>query len=159
MNSVLFICSANICRSPMAMGLLRSLIEDSNKQWKIESAGVWDMGDQQVAANTQLVLKECGIDLNEHTARIVTGTILGEFNLVLVMEDIHKEVLKLAFPEYTDRIYMLSEMVGEIYNIVDPIGGSLADFEETALEMERILTEGIEKISILAVEKFISDAS
>jgi protein-tyrosine phosphatase len=159
MNSVLFICSANICRSPMAMGLLRSLIEDSSDQWKIESAGVWDMGNQQVAVNTQLVLKERGIDLNDHTSRAVTGTMLSEFNLVLVMEDIHKEVLNLAFPEYTDRIYMLSEMVGEVYDIVDPIGGALADFEETAQEMERILTESFEKISILAVEKLVTDTS
>ena len=159
MNSVLFICSANICRSPMAMGLLHSMVEDSSDQWKIESAGVWDMGGQQVAANTRLVLKERCIDLNDHTSRTVTGTILSEFSLVLVMEDIHKEVLKLAFPEYTDRIYMLSEMVGELFDIVDPIGESLADFEETALEMERILTEGFEKISILAADKPIIYAS
>jgi len=159
MNSVLFICSANICRSPMAMGLLRLMVKDAIDQWKIESAGVWDMGEQQVASNTQLVLKERGIELNNHTSRTVTGTMLSEFNLVLVMEDIHKEVLKLAFPEYTDRIFMLSEMVGEIFDIVDPIGGALADFEETALEMERILTKGLEKISILAVDKLVNDAS
>ena len=159
MNSVLFICSANICRSPMAMGLLRSIVEDASDQWKIESAGVWDMGDQQVAANTQLVLQERGIDLNDHTSCTVIGTMLSEFNLVLVMEDIHKEILKLAFPEYTDRIYMLSEMVEEFYDIFDPIGRSLADFEETALEMERILTEGFEKISILAADKPIIDVS
>jgi protein-tyrosine-phosphatase len=84
---------------------------------------------------------------------------LSEFNLVLVKEDTHKEVLKLAFPECSDRIYMLSEMVGEFYDIVDPIGRSLADFEETALEMERILTEGFEKISILAVDKLVTDTS
>ena len=159
MNSVLFICSANICRSPMAMGLLRSMVEDSSDQWKIESSGVWDLEDQPAALNTQLVLEERGIDLNDHVSRTVTGTILSEFNLVLVMEDNHKEVLKLAFPEYTNHIYMLSEMVGKIFNIVDPIGRSLADFEETALEMERILTEGFEKISILAVEKLVTDTS
>jgi protein-tyrosine phosphatase len=159
MNSVLFICFANICRSPMAMGLLRLMVKDAIDQWKIESAGVWDMGEQQVASNTQLVLKERGIELNNHTSRTVTGTMLSEFNLVLVMEDIHKEVLKLAFPEYTDRIYMLSEMVGEIFDIVDPIGRALADFEETALEMERILIKGLEKISILAVDKIANDAS
>ena len=159
MNSVLFICSANICRSPMAMGLLRSMVEDSSDQWKIESSGVWDMGDQPAALNTQLVLQERGIDLNDHASRTITGTMLSEFNLVLVMEANHKEVLKLAFPEYTDRIYMLSEMVGEIFDIVDPIGRSLADFEETALEMERILTEGFEKISILAADKPIIYAS
>ena len=107
----------------------------------------------------QLVLQEHGIDLNDHASRTVTGIMLSEFNLVLVMEDNHKEVVKLAFPEYTDRIYMLSEMVGEIFDIVDPIGRSLADFEETALEMERILTEGFEKISILAADKPIIYAS
>ena len=159
MNSILFICSANICRSPMAMGLLRSMVEDSSDQWKIESSGVWDMGDKPAALNTQLVLQERGIDLNDHASRTITGTMLSEFNLVLVMEDNHKEVLKLAFPEYTDRIYMLSEMVGEFFDIVDPIGRSLVDFEETALEMERILTEGFEKISILAADKPIIYAS
>ncbi|MGB7118071.1 MAG: hypothetical protein WBD56_18195, partial [Anaerolineales bacterium] len=127
--------------------------------WKIESSGVWDIGDQQAALNTQLVLQERGIDLNDHVSRTITGTMLSEFNLVLVMEDNHKEVLKLAFPEYTDLIYMLSEMVGEIFDIVDPIGRSLADFEETALEMERILTEGFAKISILAADKPIIYAS
>jgi len=159
MNSVLFICSANICRSPMAMGLLRSMVDDASDQWKIESAGVWDMGGQQVAANTQLVLKERGIDLNDHTSRTVTATMLSEFNLILVMEDTHKEVLKLAFPEYTDRFFMLSEMVGEFFEIVDPIGGSLTDFEETALEMEWILTEGFKMISILAADKLETDVS
>ncbi|MFC2053777.1 hypothetical protein ACFLV7_05685 [Chloroflexota bacterium] len=159
MNSVLFICSANICRSPMAMGLLRSMVENSSDLWKIESAGVWDMGGQQVAANTQLVLQKRGIDLNDYLSRTVTGTMLSGFNLVLVMEDNHKEVLKLAFPEYTDRIFMLSEMVGELYDIVDPIGRPLADFEETVLEMERILTEGFEKISIMAGDKLVTDAS
>jgi protein-tyrosine phosphatase len=117
------------------------------------------MEGQQVAANTQLILKERGIDLNDHTSRTVTGTMLSEFNLVLVMESIHKEVLKLAFPEYTDRIYMLSEMMGRFYDIVDPIGEALADFEETALEMERILTEGFEKIGKLAADKLVTDAS
>jgi len=159
MNSILFVCTANIFRSPMAMGLLRSMVEDSSDQWKIESSGVWDMGDQPAAFNTQLVLQERGIDLNYHASRTVTGTMLSEFNLVLVMEDNHKEVLKLAFTEYTDRIYLFSEMVGEIYNIVDPIGRSLAIFEETALEMERILTEGFEKISKLAADKPNNHAS
>ena len=159
MNSVLFICSANICRSPMAMGLLRSMVENSSDLWKIESAGVWDMGGQPAALNAQLVLQERGSDLNDHASRTVTGTLLSGFNLVLVMEDNHKEVLKLAFPEYSDRIYMLSEMVGEFFDIVDPIGRSLTDFEETVLEMERILTEGFEKISILAVEKLVTDTS
>jgi len=112
-----------------------------------------------VAANTQLVLKERGIDLSDHTSRTVTGTMLSEFNLVLVMEDNHKEVLKLAFPEYTDRFFVLSEMVAEFYEIVDPIGRSLTDFEETALEMEWILTEGFEKISILAADKLETDIS
>ncbi|MFC2042583.1 hypothetical protein ACFLUA_00295 [Chloroflexota bacterium] len=159
MNSVLFICSANICRSPMAMGLLRSMVEDSSDQWKIESSGVWDMGDQPAALNTKLVLKERGIDLNDHVSRTVTDTTVSEFNLVLVMEDNHKEVLKLVFPEYTDRIYLLSEMVGEIFDIVDPIGGSFADFEETALEMERILSDGFEKINKLAADILVTDAS
>jgi len=50
------------------------------------------------------------------------------------------------FWEFSDRIFMLSEMVGLMMDIPDPIGGQLADYEETAHLLERLLSDGLERI-------------
>jgi protein-tyrosine phosphatase len=80
----------------------------------------------------------------------VTKQILDRFNLVLTMEQGHKEALRAEFPQCADRVFMLSELVGERHDIRDPIGGSLVDFRATVKELDRILTEGYEKIKQLA---------
>jgi protein-tyrosine-phosphatase len=74
MRSVLFICTANICRSPMAMGLLRAKVfalgEDAD--WRIESAGTWAEPGQLAAVNTRLIVAERSVNLTGHRSRTVT---------------------------------------------------------------------------------------
>ena len=146
MNSVLFICTANICRSPIAMGLLRAKVAGTGENWRIESAGTWAIDGAPAAVNSQLVLAEMGIDISNHRSRMVREKMLGEFNLILTMERGHKEALRIEFPQYRDRIYLLSEMVGGIFDIHDPIGRPLDEFRDTALEINQILDEGFERI-------------
>ena len=145
-RSVLFVCSANICRSPMAMGLLRARVSQSVDNWRIESAGVWAEEGHSAAFYTRRVLEVRGIGVSEHSSRQVTPDLMREFDLILVMERNHKEALRAAFPEQSNRIYMLSEMVGRKDDIVDPIGGPRADYEDTAQEIDAILSEGFENI-------------
>jgi protein-tyrosine phosphatase len=71
-------------------------------------------------------------------------------NLTLVMERGQKEALIAAFPEFASRVLMLSELVGEVQDIVDPIGGPLQDFEDTAQEIDQILSRGYKTIYRLA---------
>jgi protein-tyrosine phosphatase len=150
MNSVLFICSANICRSPMAMGLFRMKAQLEAQPWRVESAGVWALEGYPAAVNTLAVLKARGIDLSAHQARQVTEEMAAGFHLILTMERGQKEALRVAFPILAGRVYLLSEMIGKSYEIVDPIGSELADFEDTALEMERIFEHGWDRICQLA---------
>lgn len=145
MPSILFICTANICRSPMAMGLLRKKVEGL-PGWKIESAGTWTIAGQPGAGFSQLVLRGRGIDIQSHRSRPVSRDLLAQFNLILTMESGHKEALMVEFPEFRDRIYLLSEMIGASYSIPDPMGGSIEGFEETAGEFERIFDQGFENI-------------
>ena len=58
--------------------------------------------------------------------------------------------MKAAFPQYADKIFLLSEMVGENNEVVDPIGRPMVDFKETAREIHRILTNGFDRIKQLA---------
>ena len=149
MPSVLFVCTANICRSPMAMALLQERVGDS-PEWTIESAGTWSIQGQPAASNTQKVLAQRGIDIHNHRSRSVDRDLLRQFNLILTMEAGHKEALQVEFPEIAQRVYVLSEMIGESYNIHDPIGESIENFELTSEEFEQIFDIGFQKIADLA---------
>jgi protein-tyrosine phosphatase len=149
MPSVLFVCTANICRSPMAMGLFRKKVSDQ-AGWQIESAGTWTIHSQPAASYTLQVLQHRDIDIYEHRSRPVSRELLAQFNLILTMEAGHKEALKVEFPAISDRVYMVSEMIGEHYDISDPIGEPYEEFERTAQELEMIFEKGSDRIYKLA---------
>ncbi len=146
MTSVLFVCTANICRSPLAMALFRDKVDGEPDESRVESAGTWALTGEPAAQKSQQVLAERGLDVSEHRARSVSLELLSSFSVILTMEKGHKEALQVEFPGISGRVYMLSEMIGSEFDIHDPIGGPLVDFQDTAEEIERILTEGFEKI-------------
>ena len=153
MHTVLLVCTANICRSPMAMGLLRARVADEAGEWRIESAGTWTVDGQPAAANTLYVLAERGIHIEEHRSQVITRQRLEPFRLILTMERGHKEALCAEFPDLAGRIYLLTEMVGQKRDIRDPIGGPLLDFEYTALEFDMIFNQGFEQIARLSLDE------
>jgi protein-tyrosine phosphatase len=156
MRSVLFVCAANICRSPLAMGLFSTAVAPQTDEWRIASAGVYAPVGYAAAQNTLALLKQKGFDLNQHRSAQITQEMVRTFNLILTMERGQKEALQIAFPVHAQKIYLLSEMIGENWEIADPIGGSYSDFEDTARDIEHILTKGYEKITHLAGDR-VSD--
>jgi protein-tyrosine phosphatase len=153
MHSVLFVCTANICRSPMAMGLLRKLTETDQSNWSIDSAGVWAVPGLLASEFAQLALAEKGIDISDHRSKAVTSDLLDNFKLILVMERRHKEVLWSVFPDHRSRILMLTELHDKVADIADPIGMTLHDYESTAQKLEQIIQEGIHRIIKLSNDK------
>jgi len=152
MHSVLFVCTANQCRSPMAEGLLRLRVGLNNPEWRIGSAGTWTSDGLPATNNAIEVLSELDYDLSDHRSRQVDQHILASYQLVLVMERNHKEALKVEFPKLAGRIFLLSEMIDKNYNIDDPIGGPLVEYQTTANEIEQILKQSFDRIEILSTE-------
>jgi protein-tyrosine-phosphatase len=146
MYSVLFVCAANICRSPMAMGLLSARVGQTASDWRIASAGVFAAPGYPAAQNTLVVLRQKGIDLGDHRSTQITLEMMQNFKLILTMERGQKEALQAAFPGFAQKVYLISEMIGEFWEVVDPIGGALVDFEDTAREIEQILDQGYDQI-------------
>jgi protein-tyrosine-phosphatase len=158
MPSVLFICTANICRSPMANALFKQKIrnEFGSEGWLITSAGTWATNGTPASQNSIIVMKEKGLDIHDHRSQIVSRELLQKHNLVLTMERGHKEALQIEFPELADRVYLLSEMFGGKFDIHDPYGRLIEDYRVTANELDQILSDGFDKICQLADEKGIS---
>jgi protein-tyrosine-phosphatase len=150
MHSVLFVCTANICRSPMAAALLRAKVAAESADWRIESAGTWAREGSPAATRTLLVMKERGLDISDHGSRSVSRELLKSFNLILTMEHGQKEAMQIEFPEVARRIYLLSEMIGQRFEIADPMGGFDEDFQATAKEIDDLLDRGLQRIRQLA---------
>jgi protein-tyrosine-phosphatase len=150
MKRILFVCTANICRSPMATGLFKIKIMDTQEDWVVESAGTWAVDGNPAADSSQLVVLERGGDISTHVSRAVSHTLLRQFNLILTMEKNHKEALQIEFPDMAMRIYMLSEMIDRDYDIKDPIGRPINYYRQTASEIEKIFDYGFLRISQMA---------
>ena len=146
MPSVLFVCTANICRSPMAMAIWQSKVADDQNSWVVESAGTWALVGEPAAPNTQDVLRDLGLDVSAHRARSVSSELLGQFNLILTTERGQKEALHAEFPQVRERVYLLSEMIGEEFDIRDPYRDPIIEYRATAGEIESILSQGYERV-------------
>ncbi len=155
MHSVLFVCTANMCRSPMAEVLFGEIVrnEGEAEDWWIDSAGVSAFDGEQATNNTRLVAGERGMDLTSHRSKLTSREVVEPFSLVLVMEERHRMMLREAFPDLSDRIYLLTEMIGGREDVHDPIGTDIANYRAMADEVNTALTEGLNRIRELAIDE------
>lgn len=119
-------------------------------EWQVESAGTWGLEGDAAAAGSQEVMRSIGIDISDHRARRVDNDLLSSFDLILTMENGHKEALSMEFPGHADRVFMLSEMAGEKSDVEDPYGGVYSGYERAAEDIQDYLEKGFDKIIQLA---------
>ena len=122
------------------------------QETRIEEPGItkWGLEGDPAAAGSQAVMEDLGIDISDHRARRVDYDLLDSVDLILTMENGHKEALCMEFPAFSERIYLLSEMAGDKSDIEDPYGGAYTGYEAAAQDIQQYLDDGFDTIIQIA---------
>lgn len=150
--NILFICTGNTCRSPMAEGILKKLLADRlgidasdlpTHGYLVHSAGVSAMGGDKASRNAFMALQKWHIDISGHRTQPVTLHALGQADRIFVMTLGHKTVLEQAGGPFVDRIELLDQKGKDI---IDPFGGSESVYSRCASQIYSNLVEILEKL-------------
>ncbi len=137
MKKIMFICSGNTCRSPLAEGLFKKYLNENNiTDIEVSSAGVGVFAGDCVSINSILVANNRGVDISNHRARNINPEHLLTTDLFFCMSESHKQVLLRHCDE--NRIIVL--------NVPDPYGRPIEVYEECAKQLESQFTEILERI-------------
>jgi protein-tyrosine-phosphatase len=152
MPSVLFVCTANRFRSPLASAFFRKVLHLSAMpgQWDVDSAGTWALPNLPVLPAVSLIAHKYELDLVRHRSKPVTNTVLAAKDLILVMEAGHKEALQHEFPSVREHIHLLSQVVEDrTYDIPD-LTDTLEAIAEISGELNDLIQKGFINICELA---------
>ncbi len=150
-ENILFVCTGNICRSPFAEALLRKLLaEEGLKGITADSAGLLALPGNSASPLAQQVAYEYGVDLSGHRAKSLSKELVGWCQLVLVMEELHKEALVNAFPEAEGRALLLRYFArhgSRRRGIADPYGLQYEAYRFCFLDIQDAVSGLVEYLS------------
>ena len=151
---ILTVCTANICRSPMAAGLLQHALANQAeplRSLKVLSAGVAARPGEPVSPNSVTALRKVGIDISGMRSQMLTPAMVREATAVFCMTESHRAMIHLALDHTPQNVFLMREFMpaGAEREIGDPYGGPLSVYEHCRDEMVEALPSVLEHLKRL----------
>lgn len=138
-KKILFVCTANICRSPMAETILKERLRNSGMtDISVSSAGLMDMKGGRAREEALSIIEKLGVDISHHRSRHLTGEMVTDADLILVMEGEHRDKIVSSYPESAGKVFLLSKFGNEkgvAMDIADPYGGTVFNYRVALKEI------------------------
>jgi protein-tyrosine-phosphatase len=143
---VLFVCTGNTCRSPMAVGLLRKMAPHLDLE--IRSAGTSTYAGSPASPLAIETMDEVGIDITDHCSSTLNGYMLDEADFVFCMAERHRRHIVDWFRSMDDKVYLLREFDpvrndSDYPDVPDPIGHDIDEYRRVLTMLERSMHEVI----------------
>jgi protein-tyrosine phosphatase len=148
---ILFVCTGNTCRSPMAAALMkRKILEKFGETYRghavpirTHSAGVSAFGGDPASHGARQAMRGFGLRLDEHQSAQLNASMVDQADLILVMGQRHRNVIVSQWPEAASKVHLLASDGGEIS---DPFGGPSEVYQRCAEQLERHTNAWIQRI-------------
>ncbi|MDW8344885.1 MAG: ribose 5-phosphate isomerase B [Verrucomicrobiae bacterium] len=142
MKTVLFVCTGNVCRSPMAEALFADMMKGRDDV-RVLSAGLGAMEGCPPSAHSVTVMREIGLDITHHQSLSVRPGLIDQATYVITMTGQQRDVLQALYPESAHKVYVLRELMplspDELPDVADPIGGSVEEYRRARDQIREAL--------------------
>lgn len=136
MRSILFICIGNICRSPMAEGLLKQSLPEKS----VLSAGINALVGEPADPMSVQLMRERGIDISAHRATSLAAWMVSDADIILTMDGAQKRFIEIKYPESKSKIFRLCE--NSKCDIPDPYRQGLIAFRHSC----NLISQGVDEL-------------
>ena len=142
---IVFVCTGNLCRSPMAEYLFRNRL-GAGSEWDVRSVGISASSDMPASPGGVDALKEKNIDMVAHRSRPLDRKVVDAASLIVVMTASHRAQIRTLFPDVMEKVFLLKPFnpAAADNDIEDPIGMSLDAYRGIRDEIDAALPGLIE---------------
>lgn len=147
--NILFICSANRCRSVMAEAMIKKMTSDIQEpQIEVKSAATFFRNDSAPAMeNAVTVMIERGIDISSHRAQTITSELVDWADLILTMTAAQKQHIKVNFIGAEGKTHLITEYAGMEGDVFDPVLSGIQEYRECATQLESLLSKILQTLT------------